>query len=85
MSSMKIAKNPIFHARTKHIECHYHFVREKVLFEEVELIHVPTSDQLAYIFTKALGINKFEEMRLNLGVVKIIRLDRIGCTTLWNL
>jgi hypothetical protein len=41
MSSMKIAKNPIFHARTKHIECHYHFVREKVLFEEVELIHVP--------------------------------------------
>ncbi len=30
-----------------------HFVREKVLFEEVELIHVPTSDQLADIFTKA--------------------------------
>jgi hypothetical protein len=43
------------------------------------------SDQLADIFTKALGINKFEEMRLKLGMVKIIRLDRIGCTTLWNL
>jgi KUP system potassium uptake protein len=55
---MKIAKNPISHARTKHIECHYHFVRETVLFEEVELIHVPTSDQLADIFTKALGIKQ---------------------------
>jgi hypothetical protein len=48
---------------------------KKCYFEEVELIHVPTSDQLADIFTKALGINKFEEMRLKLGVVKIIRLD----------
>jgi hypothetical protein len=72
---MKIAKIPIFHARTKHIECHYHFVHEKVLFEEVELIHVPTRDQPADILTKALRINKFEEMRLKLGVVKIIRLD----------
>jgi hypothetical protein len=75
MSSMKIAKNPIFHAGTKHIECHYHFVRGKVLFEEVELIHVPTSDQPADIFTEALEINKFEEMRLKLGMLKIIRLD----------
>lgn len=75
MSSMKIAKNLVFHARTKHIECHYHFVHEKVLSQEVELIDVPISDQLVDIFTKALRRNKFEKMRLKLGVVKIIILD----------
>ena len=37
MSSIQLAKNPVFHARTKHIEAHYHFVRECVLSGEVEL------------------------------------------------
>ena len=31
MSSIQLARNPVFHARTKHIEIHYHFVREKIL------------------------------------------------------
>jgi len=66
---MKIARNPIFHASTKHIECHYHFVCKKVMLQEVELIHVPTGEQLVDIFIKALGKNKFEKMRLKLQVV----------------
>jgi len=35
ISSIKMAKNPVFHARTKHIECQYHFVREKVMSNEI--------------------------------------------------
>ena len=35
MSSIQLARNPVFHARTKHIEVHYHFVREKVLAGEI--------------------------------------------------
>jgi hypothetical protein len=66
MRSMKIARNPIFHASTKHIESHYHFVCKKVMLREVELVHKPTSEQLVDIFTKALGKNKFEKMRLKL-------------------
>ena len=31
LSSIQLAKNPVFHARTKHIEVHYHFVSERVL------------------------------------------------------
>ena len=34
MSNMQLAKNPVFHARTKHIEVHYHFVHERVLSGE---------------------------------------------------
>ncbi|XP_016712468.2 uncharacterized protein [Gossypium hirsutum] len=31
MSAMRLAENPVFHARTKHVEVHYHFISEKVL------------------------------------------------------
>ena len=31
LSSIQLARNPVYHARTKHIEVHYHFFRERVL------------------------------------------------------
>ena len=40
MSSIRLASNPVFHARTKHIEMHYHFIWEKVLQEEIDLIQM---------------------------------------------
>ena len=43
-SSIKIAHNLVFHARTKHIEVHYHFVRERVLSKEVDLSRVSTGE-----------------------------------------
>ncbi len=46
---MNIAKNPILHAHTKHIEVHYHFICEKMISRQIELTHVPTIDQLANI------------------------------------
>ena len=45
LSSIQLAKNLVFQARTKHIEVHYHFVREHVLSGEVELQYVPTDRQ----------------------------------------
>ena len=41
LNSIQLAKNLVFHARTKHIEVHYNFVRERVLSGEVELVYVP--------------------------------------------
>ena len=52
LNSIHLAKNPVFHARTKHIEVHYHFVRERILSGEVELVHVSTDRQIVDIFTK---------------------------------
>lgn len=37
-----LAKNPQFHARTKHIDVQHHFVREKQPSGEVDLQYVPT-------------------------------------------
>ncbi len=56
-SSILLANNPVYHVRTKHIEVHYHFIREKVLAKEIDLIHVSTEDQ-TNIFTKAFTTTK---------------------------
>ena len=58
LNSIQLAKNPVFHTRTKHIKVHYHFVRELVLSGEVELQYVPTDRQTTDIFTKPLGLDK---------------------------
>jgi hypothetical protein len=58
INSILLANNPIYHVRTKHIEVHYHFIRKKIIAKEINLIHVSTEDQIANIFTKALGTNK---------------------------
>ncbi|GMI82979.1 cysteine-rich RLK (RECEPTOR-like protein kinase) 8 [Hibiscus trionum] len=68
-SAIKLASNPVFHGRTKHIEVRNHFVREKVLNQELDLVGVNTNDQTADIFTKALAKPKFERFRAALGVV----------------
>jgi predicted ABC-type ATPase len=58
LSSIQLAKNPMCHARTKHIRVHYPFIRERVLSGELELRHVQTDQQTADIFTKPLGLDK---------------------------
>jgi hypothetical protein len=53
-SGISFAKNPVLHSKTKHIEVSYHFLRHNVEKGRIALIHVPTHDQLADIFTKPL-------------------------------
>ena len=53
-SCIAIARNPVFHARTKHIEIQYHFVQEKVLDGMIELQYCPTASNPADLVTKPL-------------------------------
>lgn len=50
-SAIRLAANPVFYARTKHIEVHHHSLRERVLNGKIDLVPVSTEEQIAYIFT----------------------------------
>ena len=71
LSSIKLARNPVFHARTKHIEVHNHYVRERVLAGNIDLVYVSTEEQVADIFTKALGAEKLRHFWTMLGLCKM--------------
>ena len=54
----KLAENPEFHKRTKHIDTRYHFIREEIANNKLQLAYIGTKDQLADGFTKGLDNTK---------------------------
>jgi hypothetical protein len=62
-SVISVAKNPVLHSKTKHIEVRYHFLRDNIEKGKIALIHVPTHEQLANIFTKPLDQATFTRLR----------------------
>ncbi|KAH9801961.1 retrovirus-related pol polyprotein from transposon RE2 [Citrus sinensis] len=72
-SAIYMTRNPVFHARSKHIKIDVHFVREKVSQGLLKATHVPSLQQAADILTKPLGKDLFFLFQHKLGVHSMTR------------
>jgi hypothetical protein len=68
-SCIKMTETPIFHDRSKHIEIHYHYIRDMVQRGALKLLYVSTDEQVVDVLTKPLSRVKFEHFRDKLGIV----------------
>jgi len=70
-SALALAKNPVFHERSKHIWVRYHFIRSCLEEGSVRANYINTQDQLADFLTKSLGRIKFQQLRARIRMAHI--------------
>ncbi|WVZ52839.1 hypothetical protein U9M48_003858 [Paspalum notatum var. saurae] len=71
-SAISVAKNPVLHSRTKHIDMRLRDHYEK---GDIDLVHVASGNQLADILTKPLEFGAFVRLRGELGVLQVEGVD----------
>ena len=67
-SAVHLAHSDNYHARTKHIDIRYHFIRDVIERGEIKLLYCPTDDMTVDIFTKALTHFKVFKHAHSLGL-----------------
>ena len=58
--AINLARNPMYHKRSKHIDVKYHFIRSEVSRGTVKLVYIPTNENVADIFTKPVSKVKLD-------------------------
>jgi hypothetical protein len=69
--SISLAHNPEHHARTKHIDVKYHLTREHLQLGTISLQRVPTDENTADVFTKALSRDTYLQHLTGLGLTVV--------------
>jgi len=67
-SAIALAKNPVHHARSKHIDIQHHFIREKIESNEIEISYKSTDDMIADALTKPLARPRFAKLIDEMGL-----------------
>lgn len=70
-SAIALAKDDRFHARTKHIDIRFHFIRYAIAEGKISLSYCPTEDMTADILTKALPSLKCKHFASSMGLSKV--------------
>lgn len=77
-SEIALARNPVLHARFKHVELDFYFVRDQVKKQLLAVQYVPTTDQLADLLTKPLSSPRFAYLRAKLPAISTVQFQG-GC------
>ena len=67
-SAIQLARNPLYHSKTKHVDVRYHFIREMLEEKQIQLVKVHTTENPADLLTKGLPAESFAHCRTLLGV-----------------
>ena len=70
--AIAIAKNPVAHCKTKHIDIRYHYIREAIQNGTICLNYCPTNEMIADLLTKPLSKGQFETLRAAMGMEFLI-------------
>ena len=68
-SAIRLANNPEFHQRSKHVDIKYHYIRDIIMHGDIYIHWCHTSEQTTNIFTKSLDSKKFKIFQNNLGML----------------
>jgi hypothetical protein len=71
-----LCANPVFHSRMKHLAIDYHFVRDLVSSKQLQVLHIPSSYQLADLLKKPLPAARFHHLKSKIGVVDSSTISR---------
>ncbi len=65
-AAISLAKNPISHNRSKHIDIKYHFLRDEVENGTLDIKYVSTDNNVADVFTKPMSRIKYQKFQSSL-------------------
>jgi hypothetical protein len=65
-SAINLAKHPTLHGRSKHFDHQFHYIRDQVYKQKLEVKYCRSEDQLVDIMTKAMKVRRFKELNAKL-------------------
>jgi hypothetical protein len=71
MRAKYLASNPVFYGCMKHVKVDYHFVRDRLVKNLLDMRFISSNDQVADGFIKALPQGKLLEFQRNLNLIKL--------------
>jgi hypothetical protein len=72
-SAIKLAADPVYHERTKHIDVRVHMIRDHVQRGAIVLLFVPTAEQVADALTKPVPYAKVRFCGERMGLAEVTK------------